>query len=133
MMSVATLIFSNWNLLWFAATVTGIALATLLWSYLGAPRGGVRWICVGLKMLGFAALALCLLEPLWSGQRARPGANLFAVVADNSQGLQIKDRGQTHTRGQFLRDLLDPQRAAWQATLEENFDVRRYFFDARLQ
>src|SRR6266568_1723498 len=133
MMSVATLIFSNWSWLWFAAAVTGLALATLFWSYLAAPRGGVRWICVGLKMLGFAALALCLLEPLWSGQRAQPGANLFAVVADNSQGLQIKDRGENRTRGDILRDLLDPQRSSWQETLEQNFEVRRYLFDTRLQ
>src|SRR5439155_3237751 len=132
-MSVATLIFSNWSSLWFAATVTGIALATLLWSYLGAPRGSVRWICIGLKMLGFAALALCLLEPLWSGQRARPGAKLFAIVADNSQGLQIKDRGENRTRGDILRGLLDLQRLSWQETLENNFEVRRYFFDTRLQ
>src|SRR6266576_2712780 len=109
-MSVATLIFSNWSWLWFAAAVTGLSLVTLLWSYLAAPRGGVRWICVGFKMLGFGALALCLLEPLWSGQRARPGANLFAIVVDNSLGLPIKDRGQTRTRTQLLRDLLNPQR-----------------------
>src|SRR6266849_1060885 len=132
-MSVATLIFSNWSWLWFAATVTGIALATLLWSYLGAPRGGVRWICVGLKLLGFAALALCLLEPLWSGQRVKPGANLFAVVVDNSQGLQIHDRGVTRTRGEILRELVTARRGHWQESLEDNFEVRRYLFDARLQ
>jgi len=132
-MSVATLIFSNWNWLWFAATMTGIALATLLWSYLGSPDGGVRWVCVGLKILGFAVLGLCLLEPLWSGQRARPGSNLFAIVADNSQGLQIKDRGESRTRGDALRGLLDLQSSSWQGTLEQNFEVRRYFFDARLQ
>src|SRR2546428_8832351 len=124
-MSVATLIFSNWSWLWFAAAVTGLALATLLWSYLGAPRGGIRWVCVGLKMLGFAALALCLLEPLWSGQHARPGANLFSIVADNSQGLQIKDRGESRTRGEVLRALLDQQRSSWHVTLEINFEVRR--------
>ncbi len=84
-------------------------------------------------MFGVAALAFCLLEPLWSGQRARPGANLFAIVADNSQGLQIKDPGQPKTRGEALRTLLDPQHSPWQTTLEENFDLRRYFFDARLQ
>src|SRR5436309_14532135 len=132
-MSVATLIFSNWNSLWFAVAATGLALATLLWSYLRAARGGVGWVCLGLKMLGFAALGLCLLEPLWSGQRARPGANLFAIIADNSQGLQIKDRGEKRSRGDRLRDLLDPQRSSWQGTIEENFDVRRYAFDARLQ
>src|SRR5436309_15971988 len=132
-MSVATLIFSNWNSLWFAVAATGLALATLLWSYLRAARGGVGWVCLGLKMLGFAALGCCLLEPLWSGQRARPGSNLFAIVADNSQGLQIKDRGEIRTRGEFLRTLLDSQHANWQQTLEQNFDLRRYFFDARLQ
>src|SRR5256885_659376 len=132
-MSVATLIFSNWSWLWFAAVVTGLALATLLWSYLAAPRGGIRWVCVGLKMLGFAALALCLLEPLWSTQRARPGANLFAIVADNSAGLQIKDRGETRSRGEVLRELLNPQKGDWQGDLERDFDLRRYFFDARIQ
>src|SRR5438876_2418022 len=132
-MSVATLIFSNWNSLWFAVAATGLALATLLWSYLRAARGGVGWVCLGLKMLGFAALGLCLLEPLWSGQRARPGANLFAIVADNSQGLQIKDRGEKQSRGELLRELLTPARASWQEKLEENFELRRYFFDARLQ
>jgi uncharacterized membrane protein len=73
------------------------------------------------------------LEPLWTGQRARPGANLFAIVADNSQGLQIKDRGNAQTRGEGLRELLNPQRGSWQTTLDENFELRRYFFDARLQ
>lgn len=105
----------------------------LVWSYRGSPRGGIRWLCLGLKLLGLAALATCLLEPLWSGQRARPGANLMAIVADNSMGLQIKDRGQTRSRGEALRDLLNPQTVSWQGALEENFEVRRYFFDARLQ
>src|SRR5207237_5199446 len=76
---------------------------------------------------------LCWLEPMWSGQHARPGANLFAIVADNSQGLQIKDRGETRNRGEILRELLNPRKSSWQAGLEQNFDVRRYFFDARVQ
>src|SRR5438067_9267508 len=132
-MSLATLIFSSWNWLWLATGVMGIALVLLWWSYRAATAGVVRWICLVLKMVGLAALALCLLEPLWSGQRARPGANLFAIVADNSQGLQIKDRGATRSRAEGLRDLLNPQRAAWLGTLDQNFEVRRHFFDSRLQ
>jgi len=93
----------------------------------------VRWACFVLKAFGFAALAVGLIEPLWSGQRVRPGANLFAVVADNSQSLQIHDRGATRQRGEVLRELLDAQHSHWQEALEENFEVRRYFFDARLQ
>lgn len=133
MMSLAVLIFSGLNWLWITAGGIGVALLLLFWSYRAAPAGVVRWVCLGLKLLGLAALAFCLLEPLWSGQRARPGANLFAIVADNSQGLQIKDRGESRSRGEALRELLNPQRASWQGTLEDNFEVRRYFFDARLQ
>src|SRR2546426_6692751 len=132
-MFLATLIFASRPWLWFAAAVLGLSFALLLWGYRGAPVGTARWFCLSLKILGFAALAFCLLEPLWSGQRARPGSNLFAIVADNSQRLQIKDRGETRTRGEVLRQLLDSQHDNWQQTLEQNFDLRRYFFDARLQ
>jgi len=127
------LIFSSWNWLWFGAFATAVALLFLIWFYRAAPPGLPRWLCPLLKVLGVAALAACLLEPLWSGQRATPGANLFAIVADNSQGLQIKDRGATQTRGEFLRALLNSRSAAWQETLEENFELRRYYFDSRLQ
>jgi uncharacterized membrane protein len=132
-MVVATLIFPGWNWLWFASGALGLAVALLFWAYRATPPGPWRWLCVLLKTLGLAALCCCLLDPLWSGERARPGANLFLIVADNSQGLQIKDRGATRTRGELLRELLDPNRARWQQNLEENFELRRYSFDARLQ
>jgi uncharacterized membrane protein len=128
-----TLIFPGWNWLWCAAGLTGVAALTLFWSYRASVPGGTRWVCLGLKMLGFAALAACLLEPMWSGQRAKPGANLFAVLADNSQGLQVTDRGEKRTRGDVLRELMNPQDSSWQAALEQNFEVRRYLFDTRLQ
>jgi uncharacterized membrane protein len=54
-------------------------------------------------------------------------------VADNSQGLQIHDKGAAHNRGEILRDLLTTRRGDWLESLEDNFEVRRYFFDARLQ
>ncbi|HWW02372.1 MAG TPA: glutamine amidotransferase [Candidatus Acidoferrum sp.] len=148
--ALSTLIFSGSHWLSFAAAVLLVALSLLCWSYRATPRGGdghvpaenggrpasndpLPWLCFALKALAFAALAVCLLEPLWSGQRARPGANLFSIVADNSQSLQVKDHGANRSRGDSLLDLLNPQRAGWQGTLEENFDVRRYYFDARLQ
>src|SRR5882762_10799891 len=131
-MLLANLVFSAWNWLWLAAAVLGLGAALLTWSYWRRPSP-IRWPCLVLKILGFAALAVCLLEPLWSGQRARPGANIFAVVADNSQGLQIKDRGETRTRGEVLRELLNPQKRSWETALAESFDLRRYFFDSRIQ
>ncbi len=128
-----SLTFSGWNWLLPVLGFAVLAVVVLAWGYRATRGHPLRWVCLGLKAAGLAALALCLLEPLWLGQRARPGANLFAVVADNSQGLQIKDRGQTKTRGDHLRALLDPQATPWQSSLAATFDVRRYLFDTRLQ
>lgn len=132
-MSIAALTFSSPDWLWPAMAAIVIGTIAVLWNYLTGPRTSVRWICATLKILGIAILGLCLLEPLWSAQQARPGANLFAVVADNSHGLQLKDDGESKTRAGNLAELLDVQNAGWQATLEENFEVRRFFFDNRLQ
>jgi uncharacterized membrane protein len=129
----SSLTFSGWNWLWPAAAFVGVAAVVLIWSYRASAGQPLRWACLGLKTLGIAALALCLLEPLWLGQRARPGSNLFAVVADNSQGLQIHDANETRSRGEMLRELVDPAKAGWQSTLADTFDLRRYVFDARLQ
>src|SRR5262249_56271027 len=104
----------------------------ILWSYWrGAPpRLGI--VCGVLKAIGIAALILCLLEPLWSGQRARPGANLYAILADNSQSLKVRDNGQAQSRAGMLQTLLEPHNSDWQAALEDNFEVRRFFFDTQL-
>ena len=132
-MSFAALTFSGWNWIWPATGFLVVCVAVLFWSYHASPGGGMRWVCLGLKVAGLVALALCILEPLWFGQRARPGANLFAIVADNSQGMQIKDAGDTRTRGEALQKLVDPAQANWMATLGDTFDLRRYIFDSRLQ
>jgi uncharacterized membrane protein len=132
-MLAATIVFSNPHWLWPGIIALVLALALLIWSYHSTPAGAIRWACLALKVLGLAALLTCLLEPMWSTQRARPGANLFAIIADNSQGLQIKDHGETRNRGEALRELLDPQKNRWIEGLEQGFELRRYLFDARLQ
>jgi uncharacterized membrane protein len=115
-----------------------IALAALVCALIWSSRRNAadRWVSFVsglLKFAGVTALAVCLLEPLWVSQRARPGANVFAVIVDNSQSLQVKDDGQKNSRGELLRQQLvaDPQ--GWQKLLEQNFQVRRYTFDSRLQ
>lgn len=118
--------------LWAAAGAFVVALVFLLWGYRRAARGARPALCILLKTVGTAALALCLLDPLWSGQRARPGANLLAVVADNSQGLEIHDPGAAVSRGEALKELLDPVRSAWWSAVEDGFELRRFTFDARL-
>src|SRR5947199_1621374 len=133
-MFVATLVISGRDWLWPAAIFLALALLALGWTYRHAPAGGaIRGVCVFLKVLGLLVLAACLVDPLWSGQRARPGANIFVVIADNSQGMQIKDRGETRSRGELLRAKLTADKTDWRARLEEDFQMRRYFFDSRLQ
>ncbi len=131
---LATLLISSREWVWPVAGFLAVALATLIWTYWRVSVDqAVRGLNLGLKLLGLLILGLCLLEPLWSGQRARPGANLMVLLADNSQGMQIKDRGETKSRGESLFHLLAPSTNTWMGKLEDNFQVRRYFFDARLQ
>ncbi len=130
----AELLISGRSWLWPVAVFLALALLLLISVYgRETVGGGVRVSCAGLKLLGLLTLGACLLEPLWSGERARPGSNLFVVIADNSQGMQIKDRDATESRSEFLRGLLDPAKQIWPGRLEENFQVRRYYFDSRLQ
>src|SRR5438067_202941 len=133
-MMLAALFISGRDWLVPAILLLGLAFVVLFWSYhRTSSSAGNRLTCAFLKLLGLAALGFCLLEPLWSSQRARPGANFCALVADNSQGMQIKDRGNTRSRGEVLRDLLTSEKTTWQEKLDENFQVRRYLFDSRLQ
>jgi len=133
-MLVAEIHLSAPQSVWPLAAAFAVIVGFVAWAY-GRSSGstGVRFICTLLKIIGIAALVLCLLEPLWSKQRAKPGSNYFAVLADNSQGLQIHDRGQAQSRGQQMKKLLADDAAKWQPTLAEAFQMRRYLFDARLQ
>jgi len=84
------------NPAWFALLVV-----LLLWGYSRAKlQPWVRVVAAAVKLLAVIILALCLLEPLFSGTRARAGANLFVVLADNSQSMTLRDRDATQTRAE---------------------------------
>ena len=107
-----------------AALVAAVALSW--WSYRRSELPGrLRTVGIILRALGSAIILLCLLEPLWTAQRARPGANWFAVVADNSQGMQINDPGETASRGEQLRAFLNDTADNWQDALLADIQVRR--------
>lgn len=133
-MTLAAIVISGREWVLPAAGFLFVAILLLVWTYLRAHADRkLRTACAFLKLLGLAALLACLLDPLWSSQRARPGANFLAVVADNSQGMGVKDSGEVRARGAALTNLLAPQPGNWQDKLENNFQVRRYIFDSRLQ
>ncbi|HYO23894.1 MAG TPA: hypothetical protein VEQ85_03010, partial [Lacipirellulaceae bacterium] len=117
-----------------AAALLGAAVVALAFSYWrsGGAGGRVRALAAVLKGVGLAALALCLADPLLSGVRPRRGANIFAVVVDNSQSLQIHDPGARQSRGQRLQAMLLAD-SPWQTRLGQDFDVRRLAFSNQLE
>jgi uncharacterized membrane protein len=122
----------DWAIPAVVAIVLMVALA--VGSYRHAPVDGPRrWAGLLLRMLGVLALLVCLLEPVWVGERAKKGANYFAVLVDNSRGMELKDPGASESRGAQLRGLLEPTSDGWLPFLEEEFQLRRYYFDSRLQ
>jgi len=130
----AAIFLSAKNWLPWAAGFLFVAGLLLAWGYRGTRlRGGRLLACVSLKLLGIFLLALCLLEPMWSGERAVPGANQLLVVADNSQGMQIRDRDASKTRGERLQTMLADAEKGWLGELNENFKVRPFLIDSRLQ
>ena len=132
-MKLPSLIWGSPQWMMGAGIVMGIAAFALLWSYGRAPvRRSIKITAAILKGLGFAALALSLVEPLLSGTKPRRGANAFVILADNSQSMLIRDGKETKTRGEWLRDRL-AKTNPWNTRLEQDFDVRRYVFDSNLR
>lgn len=131
---LAELVLSGRDWMVPAAVLGGIGLVALLWSY-GSSKSqpGVRPVCVFLRVLGIAALIACLLEPHWTGQRAKPGANLFVVIADNSQGMEIHDLGDVESRGERVKEILEDGDIGWREALRQNFNVRNYYIDSKLR
>jgi len=134
----ATIAIPSTPWLWPASIFLLATLAMILWSYGRAAKSQISdfkfhtWSLVTVKFLSVAVLALCLLEPLWSGRRAKSGANVFVIAADNSGGMNIRDVGADRSRGEILRDLLSSGKETWLAALAGSFQVRPYLFDSRL-
>jgi uncharacterized membrane protein len=119
---------------WLAVPVLIVTVLLLVWSYRRSPEiGAVHKVAFFLRLLGVLVLLLCLMEPLWSGRRAKTGANLFVVIADNSSGMNVRDRGTTQSRGEILQAALKSDKSDWLGTLAGNFQVRQYVFDSRLR
>ena len=121
---------------WVYWVVTGLAISAVVGLMFGwrrlAARPRIRFGAIALRVTAYAALLGCLLEPSCSSMKPETGANVFLVVADNSQSLQIRDAGGASSRADQLRSLLDVQQG-WLESLERDFNLRRYQFDTRLK
>ncbi len=131
---LAALTFSNAAWAWLAL-LAAIILVPLAWLALrpAAPQRRDFAIGLALRTAGIGLLLLALLDPQWIAPRAKKGANLVAVLADNSQGLQIADSGASVSRGETLRELLTTDASGALTRLADDFQIRRYVFDHSLR
>lgn len=128
-----TLVWGAANWLWLAAPIAIVMLLLLAWGYWTASGSRRLRLCAAaLKSVGIFILLLCLLDPLLSGTRARPGANQFVVLADNSQSMTLRDRGAEQSRAQQLKSMAGKS-SSWLARLGQDFDLRQYAFDTQLR
>ena len=116
--------------------VLALWAAAVALSRAGAPAAGPdaavdrrRWRCA-------SAASPSWRWRCWSrpgrGPRARPGANFFAVLADDSRSLQLPGARRAARCGAALQRQLAGG-SDWQRPLGEIYQLRRYRFDARLE
>ena len=133
-MFFATIFFAAKVWLMPVVAVGVVALVFVGLSYVrSAASVPLKLACAALKLLGIAALLACLLEPMWSREKAKPGANVFAIVADNSRSLTLTEPDAKLSRGAEMRESLAGERSTWRRSLAENFEVRNYLADSRLR
>lgn len=120
---------------WWVALLAALALiptAYFAWKQEGRlERGHV--LGFALRALGVLLLILCLLDPHWTGERPAKGANIVAIVADNSQGLNLADPDKSESRGQVLKSWLAGMESNWLDSLGEDYQTRSYRFDRDLR
>lgn len=121
--------WSGWSL-----TVGVILALVVIGNYLANPGAKTAWsgLAVALKLSAIGLLAVCLLQPMRSGTRPKPQANLFAILVDNSASMSLQAVAGQSSRGEIVRELVRPD-ANWRVRLAQDFDVRPYAFDARLE
>lgn len=131
---MSTIVFEGGSWIWFGAALAVLGAG---WAIASAVRRGRRALLpLALRLVALLLLALCLAEPTWIGEEAEPGANLVAVVADNSRGMTVSDAGRNETRADALRGLLTEASgadAAWLGEFESTFALRRFAMDRGLR
>jgi uncharacterized membrane protein len=123
---------SDWIVPALIITLLGVVLVlTLNWQRLAATG-----LATVLRVVGWILVSACLVNPLWSSARPRQGANVFAVVVDNSRSQNVATGNETTRSGQ-LQELLNRgeqlQPNGWLHRIDEHFELRRYTLSDFLQ
>ncbi len=131
--TIATIVLNGGTAAWLGAGLALLGAIACLVAYRRRP-GPI--LPVILRIVALALLALCLAEPSLVREEADPGANIVAVIVDNSAGLQVRDAGEQRSRAEQLANLLQDSRgdeADWLSEIGETFALRRFAVDTRLR
>jgi len=136
-MMIASIYFAAENWGWLVGAFA-LGSVILLWQgYRHYPsRGWSRWLAATLKLAALLLLALCLMEPMWSGSSPKKGANDFVVIADNSQRLGVESEKGVRVGDEFASMLKPTTQNRDPELLEQiakTFRLRTYKLDRVLK
>lgn len=120
---------------WLIPAAT-VAVAGILLAWNAAEKGmapeRIRRLAGTLKIVALCLLAICLIEPVWSGVHPRPHSNLFLVLTDNSES-HTQDFGDSSNLAALFADTLKPEPDTWLDRLGQDFEVHHFAFDRRVK
>jgi hypothetical protein len=126
---------NSWSALnWWIPAVIILIIALPVVFYANWSRRvslPAKLFLISTKVIALVLLVLCLLEPTQSFTRPVPGSNALVLMADASQSLQVNDWDGKKSRAEALNVLLN-EKNDWLEKLDEQFELRRYQFDSRL-
>ncbi|HCP13662.1 MAG TPA: hypothetical protein DIT89_15115 [Planctomycetaceae bacterium] len=132
--TLATFVVGDRRWIWPAVATAVLGLLSILW--LNRDRLTRQMLGPVLRSVAWLLLAACLVNPLWSSSRPRSGANVLAIVTDNSRSQLVSPDGTTQTRAaQFtvaLKTGESSEPVGWLRRLGQDFELRRYTVADRL-
>ena len=119
---------------WIVPTLIVGTICTVLviWNYASSKRSRWSLLAVVLKLAGIALLAVCMLQPMKSGRRPRPRANLLPILVDDSRSMDVASLAEEETWHSRIKQTLSDE-TQWPSRFAQTFDVRTYSFDTRLR
>lgn len=117
-----------------AVAITGVVIALLtLASY---RKSTMPWprkaLGIALRLSGVALLLLCLLEPMGTTETPKPQANIFAVLVDKSESVNVVLQDHAPSEREQIAQQLS-ESSEWQRSLADDFRLRRYAFDSNVE
>jgi len=116
-----------------ASLIAGALAVVVVWAYTRPyASSSIRVLAAILKLVAILLLAFCLLEPMRSGTRPRPQANILPLLVDNSRSMLLKTDVREESRRAQVSRMVNED-TDWRRRLAQAFDVRSYLFDSRLE